>query len=468
MRPLEVLVVAASLAAIVPLLLAPAASGRRVRVFSALALLGLAAAQVRLSGARREMLPAYLAVAALLACAAWSVRAGTRARYAVALLETLLLGLAVAASVAFPVFELPEPTGPDAIGTVLLSSPPLQIWYPAKPGSAGTRASYTYAGLEPTLGSRFARERLVQTPALIGAPVAPGAHPLVLYAAGWGGKRADNTVQALELASHGYIVAAMDDRYPQPPLDFSSPGAARDTVRWATRKVGLEASLARGALDALRALDARDPQGRFTGRIDLAREGMFGFSFGGAVAAETARLDPRIRAAVDLDGWIFGEAAQKGVVQPFFIISGPIDDVSPVTDPALRYSTAFDRADDRLIFRGLRRHGGYLLVVDGTVHANFVDWALYSSQRWRPGAGGSLDSRRAERIVSAYLLQFFERSLEGAPAPLLEARSRKAGPNDATSSADPAAHLQVWLPSRAGMPPDRRSARPAARLALSR
>jgi hypothetical protein len=46
-------------------------------------------------------------------------------------------------------------------------------------------------------------------------------------------------------------------------------------------------------LDRLEGLDRADPGGRFTGRIDLTRAGLFGVSPGGIVAAQACRGDPR-------------------------------------------------------------------------------------------------------------------------------------------------------------------------------
>lgn len=48
--------------------------------------------------------------------------------------------------------------------------------------------------------------------------------------------------------------------------------------------------------------------------------GMFGFSLGGAAAAEALLRYPRLRAAVDLDGRAFGTVVQSGLDQPLGIM----------------------------------------------------------------------------------------------------------------------------------------------------
>src|SRR5208282_1514586 len=63
------------------------------------------------------------------------------------------------------------------------------------------------------------------------------------------------------------------------------------------------------------------PSGKFFGaRLDLNRLGIFGYSFGGAVAAQACWLDRRFKAGIDMEGSLFGEVAEDGVRQPFFFM----------------------------------------------------------------------------------------------------------------------------------------------------
>jgi dienelactone hydrolase len=47
--------------------------------------------------------------------------------------------------------------------------------------------------------------------------------------------------------------------------------------------------------------------------LDLHKVGAFGHSFGGATALEVAQRESRVRAAIDLDGDLFGTLAREGV-----------------------------------------------------------------------------------------------------------------------------------------------------------
>ncbi|MDR4151459.1 carboxylic ester hydrolase, partial [Bacillus thuringiensis] len=49
-------------------------------------------------------------------------------------------------------------------------------------------------------------------------------------------------------------------------------------------------------------LNQNDETGFFTGRMDTARSGMFGHSYGGATAAQILAKDSSVKAAINMDG----------------------------------------------------------------------------------------------------------------------------------------------------------------------
>src|SRR5207244_1834695 len=79
-------------------------------------------------------------------------------------------------------------------------------------------------------------------------------------------------------------------------------------------------------LDRLEQLNASDTSGKFTGRLDMTRLGVFGHSFGGAQAAQFCHDDGRCKAVVDIDGRPFGTVIHEGMSKPFmFLMTGQGD-----------------------------------------------------------------------------------------------------------------------------------------------
>lgn len=354
--------------------------------------------------------------------------------------RTALLAFALAVACVMAVrfaFELPAPTGPLPVGTVTLTleRPPepnegsagrfaVQVWYPAKPST--DRAPYGSGS--PGL-KRWIYRRLVRTHAARGVGIASsqGRFPVIVYVAGWGNERTDNTVLSEELASHGFVVAAFGDvGYDDPPLrrlggptDFSSERAYHATLQLGHEKLRYDVQRASAVLDRLAMLDAGDSAGRFTHRLDLSRAGILGYSFGGAVAVAACRGESRFKAAMNMDGWLFdaGSGYRSGV--PYFLVTDrsptPGPDDLKAADPMRRYTSQLTVADEERQHEVLRR-GGYELRIAGADHLSFTDVPLYAPLH---RFSSHVNPERVARAVRGYAVAFFERVLDGKSSPLL-------------------------------------------------
>lgn len=267
------------------------------------------------------------------------------------------------------------------------------------------------------------------------------AAPLLLYGPGWGGRLDDNVVRLAELASHGYVIVAYDDIAHDPAVLDASPEDA--DARTTSFDLGTEASRAHleavfdrrvrlaaekvlALLDVLTSTPALLPS---EVRFSQQRIGIFGASFGGAVAAEAAQSDPqkRMRAAINFDGWMYGEVAARTVAVPFLMfnstrgVSKP--DWATSTDPQRRFLELYDRRDRATIKRQLAtRHDAIDVTIIGSGHSDFGD-DLYNPRRWtqwRPWRENMIAVDRMRTIVDAYVLAFFRQHLEGVPQPLLQ------------------------------------------------
>ncbi len=345
----------------------------------------------------------------------------------------LLAAAAVAFLMQMP--ALPAASGTYSVGTVTGLLPPralqerqtafkAQLWYPANAGATGTAliesAQVTWHGI------RF--NRRFHTAAISGVPAAehPGGFPLLIYVPEWGGAHTSNIALAQDLASHGFIVVAMDlasGPAPGEKLDFSSTEANAATLRLGDRLVRAQAHDAIELLDRLRAALGHDRAfAPLSNSIDFGRVGIFGFSFGGAVAVQACWTDHRFKAAMNMDGWMFGDAAEAGIDQPLMAMSDdtPLPGAAELrsSQAETRYTAELNLADDRRTVGTLARHGGERVTIRGTRHANFSDLPLIWPIRRMVGAG-PVSPTKAHGLISAYAVAFFQKHLRGEdPLPL--------------------------------------------------
>jgi predicted dienelactone hydrolase len=327
---------------------------------------------------------------------------------------------------------MPEPTGPHAVGTATAVATdaardgrriPVQLWYPAVPGSGDGPAPYampaTGALVAGGLGVPAADVTAIDTNARSSAAphVGDGRLPVVLFSPGYGVNRTLYSGYGAELASHGYVVAVIDHPGDGAVVEFPDgttvtapkpgPGAAAFDP---AASIALRASDAAAVLDELRRLDA-EPGGRFHDALDLDRVAFAGHSIGGATAAEAMRTDPSIDAGVNLDGSMSGGVVDTGLDRPFLLMSS-------------------DGADDDSwsAFRS-RSAPSRWIVIDGTAHMAFSDWPTLSTLRpavekaYDAFGTGTLDPARSTTVQHAYLVAFLDHHLRGTPAPLLDGPS---------------------------------------------
>lgn len=450
MRPLEL---AGFLIALLPLLacfgllpitlgLASALLGVVVLVFSGL-----------WQGPHWQLLPLYGGLALSIAAFLGYGNQQRWIRYTLAGIIACSLVLTAAFSYILPMFRLPQPTGPYAVGTRIIylvdlhrmethvkgSHRPrelmVQIWYPATPHGQHL-ASYRRWKETTKLSSYMA---VLKTHSYLNAPVMAADHPypVLLFNPAWQGNRTQNTWQMEDLASHGFIVVGIDHTYNSGPVAFPDGRVFSNMDTYDItdfRGVTMAEQIARGdaeanvqagddsfVLDFLSSAD-RDPSSLWFGRVNVDNAGVFGHSFGGAVAAQTAYLDPRVKAAINLDGWVFGDVPARGLNKPFMIMyeDYPVptrEDLESTDDVTRRYARMCVQ-DMAAMNSTMRRFGGYVLEIRGSRHNDFRDRAIYSPIR-RLTEGGRIDPRLAHEIVEAYTLQFFSHYLLNKPVPLL-------------------------------------------------
>ncbi len=446
MRPCELLLVLICGAAVMSAMFAERFGLRWSGLLAGLAVV-VAVVQIAVEGWRWQMVPAE-ALSGVLALL-WVSGRGIGPGWPGAALGVVGLGLAIALPSVLPVFQLPKPAGPDAIGTLtyhwvdtdraeVFTDDPndrrevmVQIWYPAQPQPGAATAPYIDdpAVLEPLAqllhlpGFLLSHLRYIATNAVQDVPVAgaDATYPVLIFSHGRGGYRQHNTLEIEELASHGYIVAAIDHPYAASGVVFPDGRRVTFDPRMTERAFvdGKVPFLAQDALFVLRqlaALNQDDPRGVLAGHLDLARVGIFGLSLGGEVATEACTLEPGFRACLAMDVWMPADVIAKGLRQPTMWIT---------RDAATMRLEGWKEADVREtwdtmrgVFEQLPRDG-YFVQIPGMFHQDFSDAARLSPLTDVLGLTGPIDSDRAHAIVSAYTRAFFDRYLKDQPAPLL-------------------------------------------------
>lgn len=453
------------------------------RKLPALARLGMAAAGLGVlaahgvwEGPRWQMAPAYLLTVLLAGTTLVGPRGRARTpkvlRAVAAGLALLGLGASAYLAYALPVFRLPAPTGSYAVGVEYLhlvdaarSDPFLagagqprelmvKVYYPAKADDA--RPYLPYFGGSGELLRRFAAgygmpaflfEPLarVETHAKAGLPLAsqPHSYPLVLFLHGAGTSMEVHTAQCEDLASHGYLVAAIDHPYVsaatvfpgrtvthhQATADFDTPEPAEVITR-------IMAEDAQFVLGALAEMNAGQRASIFQGRINLEQTGVIGHSVGGAAAYDLALHDPRVKAAVNLDGVVYVTPPSLSAAPPFLMLASPSHAAAllrrePLMPPLVglpeeargrsgetAYQAAYSRAKQNVVgLAALLEDSGNLFSIDGCDHMYYSDIGLFiGDRRLREGLGmhGGADPARCIAITRAMTVDFFDWYLKGA------------------------------------------------------
>lgn len=399
----------------------------------------------------------------------------SRAKRTVLALSLSLVALMVlSAAIVIRGIELPVPTGPHSIGRavfhwtdparpeVMTESPTdrrevvVYLWYPAETPGGGSTAAY-FPDLDALKGIFTPIELLgvssVRTHAVADAPVsrANPKYPIIIFSHGNRANSAFHTAQIEDLASHGYVVAAIDHPYDALGVVLSNgevatfaedkwsvPGAGSGQ---ATADPGAEAiyrdrveARARDAvfvLDRLADLSA-EAGSQFGGRLDLEQVGIFGHSVGGVAAGKACQVDPRFKACLNMDGLAAGQPfypdeAGNGPAQPYMLMLKPLPVPSDAQLAAWKTTREAwttlqsDRLDSLLAHVA---SGSYMLTASGFSHQSFSDNPLMYPSLPDSLAGMGLRAGpaayRQVQLTREYTLAFFDKHVAGNGPTLLD------------------------------------------------
>jgi dienelactone hydrolase len=414
-----------------------------------------------------------------------------RVKTCLALMVVALCVMSFGLLLLVPMFVLPKPTGPYPVGTriIYMEDPSrtedagphpgiprelmVQMWYPAE-ASNNHLAAYQR---RPETSFATSYRIVLWTNSRADAPISQKGGPfsVLLFNHGWAGRRTQNTFLTEDLASHGYVVVAIDHTYNAvrvalpggriiddtngyDPLDASKHTAAEIKETW-------NKELKKWVEDEVFVLNELQDENIgsksfWHGRLNTERAGALGHSFGGAAAIQVCSVDPRIQSALNMDGWTFGDIQHRAAKQPTMFMYAKVTpsrtkDQSAST-PESRTLDELNTSDENEVASSLKEYGGYKLYVSGTSHMDFTDNPLVNP--WRRWAERDhISAAEIQSIVRSYVLAFFDETIRGERSNLLRPGS---------SGRFHEIQIEQWLPpandvsaganlSSAGAPVDR-------------
>jgi dienelactone hydrolase len=307
-------------------------------------------------------------------------------------------------------FTNPEdPTSPNNVSSEYLAT----VYYPTE-DAPGPPSAY----LEPELAQMYADvynfnvSHLTTTLRWHASFLPEKTGPTLIFTpGGWGPSTDGSRIMLSDLASQGYVVAALDHPYEQPFLRYPN----------GTGVVGLPINFQYppGFPEALHAVRLREllhftrywPElvHRMCAPFETERLGAFGVSFGGSVSLDAALESDAIVAAINQDGSIWGRAAAN-------------ESTSDIQKPTLLLAFWNHSPDTDLSWaKFVERQSGWWrnIMVNGTVHADWTDMTFW--KQWgttRPM--GTIDGRRMVKIRNAYVAAFFNEHMLGEDSPLMD------------------------------------------------
>lgn len=365
----------------------------------------------------------------------------------------ILLAVSTALPILLPVPSIPTPGGPYQVGTrtfVLVDNSRrelfsgknesrkfmIQVWYPAKPAPGDphapwmndahiyTRALSAYLELPDFFLDHLA---LAKSPAYLDAQLEPSnsGYPVILFSHGWSGFAAQNTGQMLQLASRGYVVAAVQHSYgavvtvfPDGQIAYNNPNAFPEGKPGSAYYQTAHTLGDQWAEDISYTLDffeqqSQDITSQFYSTLDLNRVGVYGHSTGGGAAIQFCGTDSRCKALLGMDPFlapVSDQILEQGINVPTFFMfnQGWLDDKG---------------SNNNRLFSLLFSHlnpSTRVIGIQGTKHYDFSDLPLLSPIAPQLGLKGPLNGKRVTQIVDDYLVSFFEKALNNKPSSLFD------------------------------------------------
>lgn len=406
-------------------------------------------------------------------------------------LSIISLGVTSFLAYVFPIFSLPKPTGSYDIGVKYFhmidtkrKDPFLdksskkrrelmaKVYYPAQEDK--TKPYFSYFHNSSELIQLFTKHygmpsfmldhiNLVKTHAKENLQISDKKqnYPVVLFSHGAGDSMEIQTTLSENLASHGFIVVAIDHTYTSAATEFPERVVSAKEANPNNFNTGdldavinqIMADDAKFVITKLGELNQGKMDSAFKGRVNLDKIGAIGHSVGGAVTYNLANNDSRVKAAINLDGRVYISPKKEGeTMSPFLMLasdSGFVQSIQkregllkkfedmPKDEQKMNlsmygneqeYKKAYelDKQNTLGLVQVLMKSGN-LFTIKGSDHMKYNDIGLFMESPLREliGIKGEIDPARNLDISGAVISTFFNQHLQDKSEDSLDSLLKK-------------------------------------------
>jgi dienelactone hydrolase len=330
--------------------------------------------------------------------------------------------------------DLPKPTGKYKVGTVVhywvdekreeqwtkvqgdFRRLIVQIWYPSDKANEKYKAPYVFdlEKLRKSIEKYRDNAGSVQTSASIGVSLstAEKKYPVIIFSHGMNSSRFTYTAICQELASQGYVVAAIDHPYWGPGSAFPDGKLVAieegiigrdklspdDLDRIMQEGITVMAADQAFVVERLAELNKTDAK-LFKNRLNLSQIGSMGHSMGGMAATRACLEYTAFKACLSLDGPnYFLNMMPEPSPKPFLLLLN--SEWGRKAPPRIKKSYLEAWADPAVA------------IINGTKHNSYSDFYLISPPESQKAP---LEPLKAHRIICASIVSFLARHLKQQP-----------------------------------------------------
>lgn len=360
-----------------------------------------------------------------------------------------------------PIFKpFPAPTGPYKVGTIAYTftdadrkekssfnnefrSVVVRLFYPAQAFSNSHKYPYLMGKISyvrdvmsryyhiPAFLTKCMFSHL-QTHSYFHVKVADTqmTYPVVLFSHGLLGLPSDMYLGIIEnIASHGYIVAAIDHPYFNIATQINEKLMSSDELSKAfnsmksaeqkdfqTDAIEIYKADMKFALDQLADFNSQN-NNIFYHRLDLDHVAVMGHSAGGTASIEFCRVDNRCKAAINLDGWYDHVIGNEPIKRPLLLLFAEksLEISEPTSEYLKRKSLTREQYFERE--KNISAHRKALCntfnctmeIIPQATHTDFEDTVLL---KWPLRSWNAVDSHDTLELINGHIMKFLHENLD--------------------------------------------------------